>query len=914
LENSPAERNLLAKQSFWPTIAGAMKRPRKWLALLILTLAVLVTALVQSFNIIAGKHREQVQQELQKVLGQDVSFESLEVNLLGRPGFVANEFRIADDSRFAATPAMRAKELILGVSLWNLLFGRIVIDSLTLKEPEFQIITDENGQLNLTALINRKNELRKFPRLKPPAAERKHSPVNFSIAIMRIQDGRIEYVDRSIKEPAELRVKNISLTVKGLEPTEATKVKIVASLTEGVGHDVRIEGQIHPASADLSWLHRNIDLSVRLDSLYLPVVARAITGLRDKIPRQLDVTGPMSFQATLRGTAERPRLDDINLKIPIFASSDYNAVINASVEFSARRSWDDAKLQGRLTVEPLALAQLRKLRVLEQSIPAALIAEGSIAIYSRFEGSWENLRIGALVRADKAELRYRDWLRKPAAVPAAIIARISRQKKGFEFIDSQLIVGTGKMPFSGRVDAEPTPRLQLKLHGNKSSAANWSKILTPLAYYGVAGTADWDLAIDTGAAPVDDSWSIHGYLKLTEAVFKHRDTGRRLENVNGQVAFLGRQARIENVHFRLGSSPITLEGAAANLFEPRMTFKLRSADLNLPDLPALDEGPPVRLKDFSANGDIRLDNDQVVLTGSVTSTQGSLQQFDFLNLRADVVLSATGLTFKNLSLQTLDGMLRSEGYWASADQRSRQFQISSQFDAIEMRGLLAQWIPQLKDRIDGQLNGRAQFDAASADGASMKDALTGSGETLIRRGVIKNFNLVGQLLRKGNATTGSDASASRLPPSFAGLISRPDTPFDSLKANFTVEKKRILTDNLVITTPDYAITGAGWMGFDRSTKWNGLIVLSPRLTQELQRDYRIIRYLLDRRGRLAIAFRVEGKIPDVKVRLENRALAQALRSGPSTRGDDADAGGKQGQESKEGKNWLPDALERFLKR
>ena len=231
-----------------------------------------------------------------------------------------------------------------------------------------------------------------------------------------------------------------------------------------------------------------------------------------------------------------------------------------------------------------------------------------------------------------------------------------------------------------------------------------------------------------------------------------------------------------------------------------------------------------------------------------------------------------------------------------------------------MRGLIANVIPQLKDRIDGQINGRAQFDAASADGASMKDALTGSGETLIRRGVIKNFNLVGQLLRKGNATTGSDASASRLPPSFAGLISRPDTPFDSLKANFTVEKKRILTDNLVITTPDYAITGAGWMGFDRSTKWNGLIVLSPRLTQELQRDYRIIRYLLDRRGRLAIAFRVEGKIPDVKVRLENRALAQALRSGPSTRGDDADAGGKQGQESKEGKNWLPDALERFLKR
>jgi hypothetical protein len=117
----------------------------------------------------------------------------------------------------------------------------------------------------------------------------------------------------------------------------------------------------------------------------------------------------------------------------------------------------------------------------------------------------------------------------------------------------------------------------------------------------------------------------------------------------------------------------------------------------------------------------------------------------------------------------------------------------------------------------------------------------------------------------------------------------------------------------VFSTPDYTITGAGWVGFDRSTNWNGLLLLSPRLTQEAQRDYRIIRYLLDRRGRLPISFRLDGKIPNVRIRLENRALAQALRAG-SSRGDDKDAEGKPGQESKETKRWIPDALERFLNR
>ena len=97
-------------------------------------------------------------QELQKVLGKDVTFDSLEVTLLGGPGFVAKEFRIADDPRFAATPLVRARELILGISLWQLFFQRLVINSLTFNEPEFQIITDQTGLRNLTTLLQRKNE------------------------------------------------------------------------------------------------------------------------------------------------------------------------------------------------------------------------------------------------------------------------------------------------------------------------------------------------------------------------------------------------------------------------------------------------------------------------------------------------------------------------------------------------------------------------------------------------------------------------------------------------------------------------------------------------------------------------------------------------------------------------------------
>ena len=89
---------------------------------------------------------------------------------------------------------------------------------------------------------------------------------------------------------------------------------------------------------------------------------------------------------------------------------------------------------------------------------------------------------------------------------------------------------------------------------------------------------------------------------------------------------------------------------------------------------------------------------------------------------------------------------------------------------------------------------------------------------------------------------------------------------------------------------------------------------SARLSQADSRYQRTtaVRYLLDRRGRLAISFRLEGTIPNVKIRLDNRILAQVLRGGAPPRDGDTDSEGSEA--TKEGKNWLPDALGRFLNR
>src|SRR3990172_1890859 len=264
-----------------------MSLSRKHILLVLAACAAALFGLLQLFNVLAEKNRDQIHQELQKMIGKDIAFERIEASLWDGLGFSAKAFSVADDPRFAATPFVRARELVLGVSFWNLFRGRLVINALTFKDPEIQIITDEAGLMNLTEIAN--STKTPPPASRPRAVGRKERlAVSLQITKLRLRDGRIEYIDRSIKEPAEMRIRNVDLDIVGLDSTGRTAIKLAAAVTEGLGRDMRVEGEWRPTDRNLHWSQQPIRFDIQFDSLHMPVVARAVAFLRDKIPRELD--------------------------------------------------------------------------------------------------------------------------------------------------------------------------------------------------------------------------------------------------------------------------------------------------------------------------------------------------------------------------------------------------------------------------------------------------------------------------------------------------------------------------------------------------------------------------------------------------------------------------------------------------
>ena len=158
---------------------------------------------------------------------------------------------------------------------------------------------------------------------------------------------------------------------------------------------------------------------------------------------------------------------------------------------------------------------------------------------SRFEGTWENLRLGALVRADKADLRYQDWLRKPAEVPATIRTQMSREKQGLVFHPSELDLGANKLDFSGSIDLQAAPWLRVKLRSQGGSIPAWGRFLTTPTFQAIAGKVDLDVTVAKSWSVADSHWSVVGALRLNNAALTHRVSGRSVEDLQAEVSFDG---------------------------------------------------------------------------------------------------------------------------------------------------------------------------------------------------------------------------------------------------------------------------------------------------------------------------------------------------------------------------------------
>ncbi|MGH7927504.1 MAG: DUF748 domain-containing protein, partial [Candidatus Binatia bacterium] len=632
--------------------------------------------------------------------------------------------------------------------------------------------------------------------------------MSFLITRLKVVDGRIDFIDRSVSPPAELQIKKIDLDVGELDLSARAKIKLAGSLTPDLGQDVRIEGEMGPPALGRAWAQQPVNLDMQFDSLYLPMLTRAIPFFRDRIPRELDITGPMYLHTKLRGTLQQPRFTSLTLKVPLLGSSDYNAILEGNAEFTQNRDWGEAPIAGKLTLSAVSLPQLRKLPLMRQTFSDDFATNGTVDIHSRFEGTWNQLRLGALLDANQSDLRYSGRFQKPADRPAQLRAQISRNHAGYVLHPSELSLGEVKVLVSGALTHDEKPRLSVRLKARQSSVEAVEPFLTQVPYDLASGNVDCDLLFEKDLASSGSAWQTRGVLNLDQIALRHKTSGTSIDRLRGSLSFSGRRARASHLTFRLGSTPASLALDISEINPLRARYSLRSDNLNLIDLP-LFTGRSGFMKNVLSSGELTVTGGVRRLRGVVSSSDGMLQGASYLNLQTDITWAPDEISFKDLRMGAFNGEVRVGGSWNHTGEQTRDLWLMPSFDGVSLKGILTQLAPQLKDRFNGQLDFRGEFDASAVADGTLWETLNGSGTALIRKGTIKDFNLIARLFYRGSGQGQSANTSQGLGQNLAAVVEREDTPVEEFKTTVIVEAQRIRTEHLSLLTPEYAITASG---------------------------------------------------------------------------------------------------------
>ena len=153
-------------------------------------LAALAALLLILFLLRPGVHplRNRIAHSLGSALGRKVTLDNVRVRLLPRPGFDLEGLVVYDGPAFGAEPMVRAQDVSAAIRLRSLLRGRLEIATLSATEPSINLVRNNDGRWNLSALLERNARIPAAPTGKPaperpafPYLEASRARINFKL-------------------------------------------------------------------------------------------------------------------------------------------------------------------------------------------------------------------------------------------------------------------------------------------------------------------------------------------------------------------------------------------------------------------------------------------------------------------------------------------------------------------------------------------------------------------------------------------------------------------------------------------------------------------------------------------------------------------------------------------------------------
>jgi len=278
----------------------------------------------------------------------------------------------------------------------------------------------------------------------------------------------------------------------------------------------------------------------------------------------------------------------------------------------------------------------------------------------------------------------------------------------------------------------------------------------------------------------------------------------------------------------------------------------------------------------------------------LTGVSGRVAGTDIQALEVAATLEGDALALERCSLHVFGGTVSTSGHLDFHDRARPRLDGKTTVRALDVDAALTSRAPTLAGRCAGALDADAAISGAGASWEQLRPTLRGTAHGTVRNAVLKDVNLIDDVLGKSSGIPGlSTFVPPRIRSKYPALFSTGDTRFDQMEGDFRIGDERVTTENLIASAREFTASAKGTIGFDGRTDLNAMLVTSPALSSDVVGEVKEARFLVQKDGRLAIPFQVVGTAPNVHAQPDVGYLANTVGRGLLDQGVEGLLGGRK---------------------
>jgi AsmA protein len=307
----------------------------------IIVVLLVAAALIVPHLIDINHYHGQIQSQLEKKLGRQVSLGNMSLSLFP-PSFLVENATIAEDPRFdSGRPFAAADKLSVSVKFWPLLHKDVEVNSLELVHPHIELVRNAEGAWNFATLgqEGKPTAAQKTPQpaqtphpAQAPTPTTTTGPENkpaagqLSLANVFINDGQVAITDLQ-KHQSRAVYDHIDLSVNDFAPDKQFSMKLTAHLPGEGKQAIWLAGKGGPIK-EADMLNTPFDGTLRLDQVSTGAAqkflnSQSLNGIDAVLTGDAKVKnsgGKLVSNGTIR--VENARIHRVNVGYPIALDYD----------------------------------------------------------------------------------------------------------------------------------------------------------------------------------------------------------------------------------------------------------------------------------------------------------------------------------------------------------------------------------------------------------------------------------------------------------------------------------------------------------------------------------------------------------------------------------------------------------------